>query len=242
MKIAVIPARGGSKRTPRKNIKPFAGKPMIAHAIGAAKASGLFERIVVTTDDEEIGEIARDCGAETPFVRPAELADDHTPTVPVVAHAIQSCRSLGWSVEHVCCIYPGVPFIQASDLAAAFELLQRSRAEYSFPIAEFPAAIQRALKRGADGRMQPFQPEYELNRTQDLEPGYYDAGQFYWGSAQAWLTNNRIHRSGVGLVIPAWRVVDIDTPDDWDRAQLMWRALCSSDGSCKSVPVQDGSS
>ncbi|WP_319245038.1 pseudaminic acid cytidylyltransferase [uncultured Propionivibrio sp.] len=242
MKIAVIPARGGSKRIPRKNIKPFAGKPMIAHAIGAAKASGLFERVIVTTDDEEISEIARDYGAETPFVRPGELADDHTPTVPVIAHAIRSCLGLGWNVEHVCCIYPGVPFIQASDLAVAFELLQRSEADYSFPIAEFPAAIQRALKRSADGRMQPFQPECELIRTQDLEPGYYDAGQFYWGSAQAWLTNNRIHRSGVGLVIPAWRVVDIDTPDDWDRAQLMWRALCSSDAYCKSAPAQDESS
>lgn len=242
MKIAVIPARGGSKRIPRKNIKPFAGKPMIGHAIGAAKTSRLFERIVVTTDDEEISEIAREYGAETPFVRPAELADDHTPTVPVVAHAIRSFHNMGWSVEHVCCIYPGVPFIQAGDLVDAFELLQRSGADYSFPIAEFPAAVQRALKRSADGRMQPFQPEYELTRTQDLEPGYYDAGQFYWGSAQAWLTNNRIHRSGVGLVIPAWRVVDIDTPDDWDRAQLMWRALCRGNGYRKSTSTQVGSS
>ncbi|MBK6637173.1 MAG: pseudaminic acid cytidylyltransferase [Rhodocyclaceae bacterium] len=242
MKIAVIPARGGSKRIPRKNIKPFAGKPMIAYAIEAAKVSGLFEHIVVTTDDEEIGDFARDYGAETPFLRPTELADDHTPTVPVVAHAIQACCSLGWGVEHVCCIYPAVPFLQVSDLAAAFKLLQRSGTDYSFPIAEFPAAIQRALKRGADGRMQPLQLEHELTRTQDLEPGYYDAGQFYWGSAQAWLTNNRIHRSGVGLVIPAWRVVDIDTWDDWDRAQLMWRALCSSDGYIKSLPAQYRSS
>ena len=196
----------------------------------------------MTTDDEEIGEIARDYGAETPFVRPTELADDYTPTVPVIAHAIQSCRAMGWSVEHVCCIYPGVPFIQASDLAVAFDLLQRSGADYSFPITEFPAAIQRALKQGANGRMQPFQPEHELARNQDLEPGYYDAGQFYWGSAQAWLTNNRIHRNGVGLVIPSWRVVDIDTSDDWDRAQLLWRALCSSDGCFKFLPVQGESS
>ena len=227
MKIAVIPARGGSKRIPRKNIKIFAGKPMIAHAIGAAKVSGLFERIVVTTDDEEIGEIARGYGAETPFMRPAELADDHTPTVPVVAHAIQYCRALGWNVEQVCCIYPGVPFIQASDLAAAFELLQRSGADYSFPVAEFPAAIQRALKRDVEGRMQPFQSEYELTRTQDLEPSYYDAGQFYWGSARGWLTNNRVHQSGVGLVIPSWRVVDIDTQDDWERAQIIWQTFHS---------------
>lgn len=107
MKIAVIPARGGSKRIPRKNIKLFAGKPMIGHAIGAAKTSRLFERVVVTTDDEEIGEIAREYGAETPFVRPAELADDYTPTAPVVAHAIRSFHKMGWCVEHVCCIYPG---------------------------------------------------------------------------------------------------------------------------------------
>ena len=240
MKIAVIPARGGSKRIPRKNIKPFAGKPMISHAIGAAQACGLFDRIVVTTDDAEIGEIARSRGAETPFVRPAELADDHTPTVQVIAHAIQSCRSLGWEVEHVCCIYPGVPFIRTEDLAAAFDLRVSSGAEYSFPIAEFPAAIQRALRRGTDGHTQPLHPEHELTRTQNLEPAFYDAGQFYWGSAQAWLTNNRIHRSGVGLVIPAWRVVDIDTPDDWERAQLMWRALCGSDSHCAKVYIPSG--
>ena len=237
MKIAVIPARGGSKRIPRKNIKVFAGKPMIAHAIGAAKVSGLFERIIVTTDDEEIGEIARDYGAETPFMRPAELADDLTPTVPVVAHAIRSCRALGWQVREVCCVYPSVPFIQAGDLAAAFELMQRSGVDYSFPVAEYPAAIQRALQRVADGRLQPFHPEYELTRTQDLEPSYYDAGQFYWGSAQAWLTNSRIHRSGVGLVIPAWRVVDIDTQDDWERAQLLWRALFSNNGCYNKTPI-----
>ncbi len=240
MKIAVIPARGGSKRIPRKNIKPFAGKPMIAHAIGAAEASGLFERIVVSTDDQEIGEIARSHGAETPFVRPAELADDHTPTVPVIAHAIQACRSLGWDVEHVCCIYPGVPFIRTEDLAAAFDLRVASGADYSFPIAEFPAAIQRALRRDAGWCTQPFYPEHELTRTQDLEPAFYDAGQFYWGSAQAWMTNNRIHHSGAGLVIPSWRVVDIDTPDDWERAQLMWRVLCGSDSNCAKVPIPDG--
>jgi pseudaminic acid cytidylyltransferase len=240
MKIAVIPARGGSKRIPRKNIKPFAGKPMISHAIGAAKACGLFERIVVTTDDSEIGEIARSYGAETPFLRPAELADDHTPTVPVIAHAIQACRGLGWDVEHVCCIYPGVPFIRTEDLVAAFDLRVTSGADYSFPIAEFPAAIQRALRRDGDGRTRSFCPEHELTRTQDLEPAFYDAGQFYWGSAQAWLANNRIHRSGVGLVIPAWRVVDIDTPDDWERAQLMWRALCGSDCYDAKVNMPDG--
>lgn len=225
MNIAVIPARGGSKRIPRKNIKPFAGKPMIAHAIEAAKGCGLFEHVVVTTDDQEIAEIARRYGAETPFPRPAELADDHTPTVPVIAHTVQACKALGWSFEYACCIYPGVPFIRTGDLIDAFDLLGKSGAQYSFPIAEFPAAIQRALRLGAESRTHSFHPEHELTRTQDLEPGFYDAGQFYWGSVKAWLTNARIHRNGAGLVIPSWRVIDIDTLDDWERAQIMWQVL-----------------
>ncbi len=225
MKIAVIPARGGSKRIPRKNIRKFADQPMIAHAINAARQSGLFEHVVVSTDDEEVSRIAREWGAETPFVRPEELADDYTPTVPVVAHAITACRVLGWDVDYACCIYPGVPFIHADDLKRALELLQSSQADYSFPITEFPSAIQRALRRLPDGKMQPFYPEFELTRTQDLEPAYHDAGQFYWGKAEAWLTNEKIHRSGVGLPIPSWRVVDIDTPDDWTRAEIFYKLL-----------------
>lgn len=225
MNIAIIPARGGSKRIPRKNIREFAGKPMIAHAISAARQSGLFEHVIVTTDDAEIARIAVEWGSETPFTRPAELADDHTPTVPVIAHAITACQALGWKIDYVCCIYPGVPFIQIDDLKRALELLQSSQAAYSFPITEFPSAIQRALRRLPDGRMQPFYPEYELTRTQDLEAAYHDAGQFYWGKPDAWLTNNRIHRSGVGLPIPNWRVVDIDTPDDWERAESLYAAF-----------------
>lgn len=225
MRIAVIPARGGSKRIPRKNILDFCGKPMIAHAISAALQSGLFEHVVVTTDDEEIAHIARAWGAETPFVRPVELADDYTPTVPVIAHAIVACQALGWDIDHVCCIYPGVPFIHIDEIKQALELLQNSLAAYSFPVTEFPSAIQRALRRLPDGQMQPFYPEYELTRTQDLEPAYHDAGQFYWGKSDAWLSNNRIHSSGVGLAIPHWRVVDIDTPDDWARAESLYIAF-----------------
>ena len=228
MKIAVIPARGGSKRIPRKNIKPFGGKPMIAYAIDIAKASGLFDRVIVSTDDEEIGRISRQYGAETPFVRTPELADDHTPTVPVIAHAITTCQSQGWNIEFACCIYPGVPFIQVDDLKAGFELLKTSGANYSFPVTEFPSAIQRGLKRGLDSRMFPFTPEFEQTRTQDLEQAYYDAGQFYWGRVQAWLsTSTRLHSGSAGLVIPQWRVVDIDTNEDWERAELIHRALQS---------------
>ncbi len=229
MKIAVIPARGGSKRIPRKNIREFAGKPMIAYAISAAKQSGLFAHIVVSTDDDEIESIAREWGAETPFKRHSELADDHAPTVPVIADAITACQALGWQIDFVCCIYPCVPFIQIDDLKPALELLQSSQAEYSFPVTEFPSAIQRALRRLPSGQMQPFNPEFELIRTQDIESAYHDVGQFYWGKPDAWLTNNKIHGSGVGLPIPNWRVVDIDTPEDWKRAEIIY-AACINKG------------
>lgn len=227
-KIAIIPARGGSKRIPRKNIKPFAGKPMLGYAIEAAQQCGLFDHVLVSTDDPEIGEIARKLGAETPFARPAHLADDHTPTVPVVAHAIGACEALGWSVDAACCIYPGVPFIRTQDLRQAWELLASGTRAYAFPVTEFPSAIQRALKRDASGAMAPFFPEHELTRTQDLELAFHDAGQFYWGWRDSWFLHPRIHSQGLGLPIPHWRVVDIDTPDDWVRAELFHKAIQSN--------------
>jgi pseudaminic acid cytidylyltransferase len=220
MNIAIIPARGGSKRIPRKNIKEFCGKPMIAYAIMAAKESGLFDHIVVSTDDEEIAQIAKEWGAETPFVRPDELANDYTATVPVIAHAIEACQKIGWVFDDVCCIYPNVPFIQTSDLRGALECMRNGDADYCFPVTEYPSAVQRALKRLSDGKIQPFYPEFEKIRTQDLEPAYYDAGQFYWGKSQAWLTNPKVHSDGLGYTIPNWRVVDIDTPEDWERAEI----------------------
>jgi len=224
MNICVIPARGGSKRIPRKNIRVFSGRPMIDYAISAARESGLFEHIVVSTDDQEIAQLSRECGAETPFMRTATLADDHTPTVPVVADAIVRCESLGWSINDVCCIYPCVPFIQTVDLREALRLLKVSGADYAFPIAEFPAAIQRAMRLGTDGRVSPFFPDGELVRTQDLESAYHDAGQFYWGKRSAWLSNPLIHSSGAGLIIPKARTVDIDTDEDWDMAEMMHQA------------------
>lgn len=224
-RIAIIPARGGSKRIPRKNIKPFAGKPMIAYAIDAALRSQLFDQVIVSTDDDEIADVARRSGASIPFVRPADLSDDHTPTVPVVAHAIEACEAMGMTVDMACCIYACVPFIEVDDLHRALERLHGSEADYAFPVTEFPSAIQRALRRDAGGRMSPFHPEYTLVRTQDLEPAYYDVGQFYWGRRTAWMSNPRIHASGVGLPIPGWRVADIDTPDDWLRAEALHRSL-----------------
>jgi len=228
MNIAIIPARGGSKRIPRKNIKEFCGQPMISYAITAAEESGLFDHIVVSTDDEEIARIANQWGAETPFVRPVELANDYTATVPVIAHAIEACRALGWKFDNVCCIYPSVPLIQINDLIGSLGRLAESKADYCFPITEYPSAIQRSLKLLTTGKMQPFYPEFELTRTQDLEPAYYDAGQFYWGKADAWLSNPNIHSSGLGYTIPNWRVVDIDTLDDWLRAERIYRSIINN--------------
>ena len=225
MRIAVIPARGGSKRIPHKNIKKFAGKPIIAYAIDVAKKSGLFDHIVVSTDDDEIALIAIKSGAEVPFKRPVDLADDHTPTVPVIAHAISACQELGWDIELVCCIYPCVPFLQSVDLANALKMLETNKTGYVFPVTEYPSAIQRAFRQLQSGLMEPFYSQHVNTRTQDLEPAFYDVGQFYWGFTKTWLEGKIIHNNGTGLVVPSWRVIDIDTIADWHRAELMYAAF-----------------
>lgn len=225
MNIAIIPARGGSKRIPGKNVKLFSGKPMIAWAIGYALESNMFEKVIVSTDDEHIAQLARLAGAETPFMRPADLADDFTPTVPVIAHAVETCQSMGWIVENTCCIYPCVPFLQTSDLSDAFSLMQQSNAHFAYPVTDFVHPIQRAMRRLPSGKMELFQPDYELTRTQDLEKSYHDTGQFYWGKADAWKARMKMHTAGVGLVIPNWRVVDIDNLEDWKRAEILFEVL-----------------
>lgn len=221
MNIAIIPARGGSKRIPRKNIRPFAGKPMIAYAIGAARASGLFEHVVVSTDDAEVASVARDWGGEVPFMRSPELADDHTPTVPVIADAIRRCEAMDWRADHVCCIYPCSPFIGSAALGSALAAMKDSGCDYCFPVAAFPSPVQRALRRHADGGTAPLYPEHQTTRTQDLEPAFHDAGQFYWGTRSAWLSNPDIHGSGTSIVVPFWQAVDIDTPEDWQMAERL---------------------
>lgn len=225
MKIAVIPARGGSKRIPRKNIKVFCGKPMIAWAICTAKESGLFDHIIVSTDDEEIADMARTWGAETPFIRPEDLSDDLTPTVPVIAHTVKSCLDLGWVVDYACCIYPCAPFLQVDDLVAALDLAQKRNADFVYPVTEYAHPIQRAMRHLPNGEMHFFSPQFELTRTQDLEIAYHDAGQFYWGKASSWLEHKKMHTDGLGMPIPNWRVVDIDSADDWARAELIFKSL-----------------
>jgi pseudaminic acid cytidylyltransferase len=224
LNIAVIPARGGSKRIPRKNIRPFLGKPMIAYAIEAARSSGLFEHVVVSTDDDEIAAVAAAHGASVPFRRPKELADDQTITVPVIAHAVQWFIDQGHAVDAACCIYPCVPLLQGADLREAYALFQERGAPYVYPVLAFHSSPWRAMTRPENGPMQFVYPQYELTRTQDLPTCYHDAGQFYWGKATAWTSGLRMHSHGHGWQMSPHRVVDIDTPDDWQRAERMARA------------------
>lgn len=222
MKIAVIPARGGSKRIPRKNIKPFCGKPMIAWSIEAAKACGLFEHVIVSTDDAEIAEVARQWGAEAPFMRPEELSNDHAGTTPVIAHATQWALNQGFDVSAACCIYATAPFIQVSDLKRGWEILNSGDWNYAFTVTDFAAPIFRSFKQTAEGGIEMFFPEHFATRSQDLPVALHDAGQFYWGRPAAWLEGKRIFdRSSKPIMIPRWRVQDIDTPDDWTRAEIL---------------------
>ena len=225
--IAVIPARAGSKRIPRKNIKPFLGKPMISYAISIALESGLFDHIVVSTDDDEISEVAISLGAEVPFLRPASLSDDFTTTVPVIQHAITKYSDNGWASDYVCCIYPCVPLLQTTDLQRSFQIFLESDAKFCYPVVEFESPIQRALLMDDSGRLSFLNPKDELTRTQDLVTTFHDAGQFYWGSTDSWLSETRMHSNAVGYPIPTWRTTDIDTFNDWKRAEILVKTLDS---------------
>ena len=221
MNIAVIPARGGSKRIPRKNIKLFNGRPMIAWTIEKALNSQCFDKVIVTTDDSEISAVARSAGAETPFIRPKELADDITPTVPVISHAIKCMKEKGEIYDNVCCIYPCTPTLSENDLVHALDLLINSSASYVYPVTEYMHPIQRALQRDVYGKTSFREPEHELTRTQDLPVMYHDTGLFYWGCSSSWLSNKPMHTDGISFVIPSWRTVDIDNMDDWIRAEIL---------------------
>lgn len=221
----MIPARGGSKRIPRKNIKPFGGRPIIAWSIAAARESELFDRIIVSTDDEEIASVARSEGAEVPFMRPAELSDDHTGTIPVIAHAVAWQNAEGEAADEVCCIYATVPFIKTADLHHGLNILRLSGAEFAFSVTSYAAPIQRALRIRCGGRVEMFDPDQFNSRSQDLEEAWHDAGQFYWGRSEAWLSDKPLFGTHAAAVpLPRYRVQDIDTQDDWERAELLYKA------------------
>lgn len=231
MNVAIIPARGGSKRIPRKNIKAFAGKPIISWSIKAALESDCFDQVIVSTDDSEIADIAIKYGADVPFLRPEKLSDDFTGTIPVIRHAIKQLCDKSTDVENVCCIYATAPFLCIEDLRRGLEILLASNSLFSFAVTRFPFPIQRALKINERDRVEMFQPEYFHTRSQDLEESWHDAGQFYWGKVAAWLDEDVLFGSNSSPVkLPMYRVQDLDTYEDWERAELMYRVLKQLDG------------
>lgn len=226
MRLAIIPARGGSKRIPRKNIKLFCGKPMIAWSIAVAQQSGCFNHIIVSTDDEEIAQVARQYGADVPFMRPLELSDDYTGTIPVIAHAIEWFNSRGNEVQDACCIYATAPFVRAEDIRSGLELLKANECDYAFAVTSYAFPIQRAIRITPQGRISMFNPEHLNTRSQDLEEAYHDAGQFYWGLADAWLHGRAIFgERSMPVQLPRYRVQDIDNVDDWVRAEWMFKVM-----------------
>lgn len=201
---------------------------MLAWSIEVSRLAGCFDHIIVSTDDPEIAEVARTYGAETPFIRPPELADDHTGTIPVIAHAIDWVNSNVGPVDYACCIYATAPFVQAQDLQRGIDLLQMSGADYTFSVTSYAFPIQRAIRVTADQRVQMFNPEHFSTRSQDLEEAFHDAGQFYWGKAQAWLAGKPLFsEDSAPLLLPRHRVQDIDTQEDWDRAEWLFKAMQS---------------
>jgi pseudaminic acid cytidylyltransferase len=226
MNVVIIPARGGSKRIPRKNIKVFFGKPMIAWSIEAALKSNCFDRVIVSTDDLEIADIAKEYGAEVPFIRSAELSGDHAGTIPVIKQAIQWLNEHSQSPSLVCCLYATAPFVSAVDIKEGLEQLELSKASYAFAVTSYAFPIQRAIKITDTNRVEMFSPENFQTRSQDLEEAYHDAGQFYWGTSDAWMSEKVIFGpESMPVILPRHRVQDIDTQEDWNRAELLFKVM-----------------
>jgi len=221
--VAIIPARGGSKRIPRKNLKPFDGVPMIARSIRTALDSGLFDQVVVSTDDEEIAELAQAHGAQVPFLRPAELADDFTGTAAVIVHALQQLPHF----DYACCVYATAPLLQARFLRQGFELLeQHPDKSFAFSVTDFGFPVQRALTLDGQGALTALYPEFRNTRSQDLPAAFQDAGQFYWGRSEAWLRGEILYSpASLPVILPRHLVQDIDTAEDWKRAEYLYAAL-----------------
>jgi N-acylneuraminate cytidylyltransferase len=221
--VAIIPARCGSKRIPRKNLKPFDGVPMIVRSIRTALDCGLFDQVVVSTDDQEIADVARAHGAQVPFVRPVELADDFTGTAAVIVHALSQLPIF----DYVCCIYATAPLLQAKYLRQGHELLvQHPDKSFAFSVTGFGFPVQRALTLDEQGALTSLYPEFRNTRSQDLPEAYQDAGQFYWGRTEAWLRGDVLFSpASLPVILPRHLVQDIDTLEDWKRAEYLYAAL-----------------
>tara|TARA_B110000444_G_scaffold260495_1_gene307698 strand:- start:107 stop:808 length:702 start_codon:yes stop_codon:yes gene_type:complete len=226
MNICVIPARAGSRRIPRKNIKEFNGKPIIAYSIEAALKSNCFSQVIVSTDDDEISDVAKKYGAYVPFVRPDELSNDYVGTIPVIKHTIEWMEDNNNYIENVCCLYATAPFIQSKIISKAYQQLKNSSADYCFSVTSFAFPIQRAIRIVQDNKVDMFYPEHFNTRSQDLEEACHDAGQFYWGKAQAFKAELPLFSEvATPYVLPRYLVQDIDTMEDWIRAEVMYRVL-----------------
>ncbi|MGN7739734.1 pseudaminic acid cytidylyltransferase [Pseudomonas sp. 22526] len=225
--MALIPARGGSKRIPRKNLKPFDGVPMIARSIATALDSGLFDQVLVSTEDPEIAELARACGASVPFMRPMELADDFTGTGPVIVHALNALRERGETFDYACCIYATAPLLQLRYLRQGLAALEaHPEKSFAFSVCSFAFPVQRALTLDDQGALTSLYPEFRNTRSQDLPPAYQDAGQFYWGRSEAWLRGDLVFSPlSLPVILPRHLVQDIDTEEDWLRAEYLYAAL-----------------
>lgn len=222
MKICIIPARGGSKRIPRKNIKEFHGRPMIGWPISAALESGLFDQVIVSTDDRRIAEIAQNEGAQTPFIRPPELSTDQAATRPVMQHAISM---LNCKHADICCVYPTAAFLSGKVLRQAYQYFKDTNSDFVFSAATYPAPIQRSFRILSDGSAERMYPQNRWTRSQKLETAYHDAGQFYWGKGQAFMTNvDSVSPNGRPFLLSRDRAQDIDTPEDWALAELIFAA------------------
>lgn len=223
--VAIITARGGSKRIPRKNIKDFFGHPIMTYSIDAAKAAGCFDEVMVSTDDKEIAQVARQCGAEVPFMRSAATSNDFATTADVLVEVISEYAKKGRAFKYACCIYPTAPFISPEKLKRGFDLLETSDADSAVPVVRFGFPIQRAFKMDS-GKVSMIWPENRDKRSQDLMPAYHDAGQFYWLRTESFLMKKALFTDNtMGIEIPESEVQDIDNEEDWKVAEFKYRIL-----------------
>ena len=226
MNIAIIPARGGSKRIPRKNIKLFHGLPVIAYAIKTAIESKVFDEVFVSTDDQEIAEVAASFGATIPWLRSKELSDDYATTVRVMKDAVNKLGSKLIGLENVCCIYPATPLLKPSYLSQGLKILESGDWDYVFSSLKSSTPPQRFFSLGTSKEVEMLFPEFEATRTQDFVHVYHDAGQFYWGRKSSWETGLPIFSSkSTILEIPGKSAVDIDTPEDWHYAEALFNLV-----------------
>lgn len=226
MKLCVLPARGGSKRIPRKNIKDFNGKPVISYSIKAALESGLFDMVMVSTDDDEIAEIAEQYGAVIPFKRPASISEDFSTTADVLLHAIDWYEKKGQPVSEITCIYPVNPFVTKELLVDGHSAWKACDAKYCFAVSEFNSAPQRAFIVNKQDRVESMYPQYRSTRTQDLEIGYFDAGMFYFCDVEAYKQNIPMHSpASIPYILPRHLAHDIDTNEDWDYAEKLFKIV-----------------